>query len=510
MLKKLALYPLCLTIILAFAMPTLAKQPKKGWQRTETTIKAHGNSKIKAIHYPSKKEIKARPKQKTPLNFTVGVIDSPPIDGFVPWITVSLTDARSADDKWNAVAYNSVVGNFVNESPGSDPNKDFVVGLFDTGAGITLIDYEASRHMGITDSYLTEFTIDVGGANSSVMTTVSYPLGIFIDGTGILNDRDDPNKVKISNFNSTVGTSNVSVAFGESGDNLPVAIGAPTVVHFSTFFNNRKNITVNHRGEQHTGPEIKIRSYYQSHTLPDYPNELPLAMKPGGTEASYMPWIDVESFEFMPLIPTTVSLAGTPNQSLLFVPGVDLQHQGETAYDKQSFMIDTGAQVTVISKIIAARLGLDQNNPDFEVEIEDASGTITMTPGFNIDSLKLVTLGKELKFTNVPVVMIDIASPEGGNLDGIIGMNLFNEYNLVLHGGAFLESPYLTYIRNIPGDIAPEYGDEKVDIDDLTVFIEHWLTSENNANFDINCDINTDGIVNIEDLVIIANHWGLL
>jgi len=58
-----------------------------------------------------------------------------------------------------------------------------------------------------------------------------------------------------------------------------------------------------------------------------------------------------------------------------------------------------------------------------------------MAPGFYIDTLEIPALGRWFRATNVPVVLLDIASPEGGTLDGIIGMNLFVDCNLILRGG---------------------------------------------------------------------------
>ena len=61
--------------------------------------------------------------------------------------------------------------------------------------------------------------------------------------------------------------------------------------------------------------------------------------------------------------------------------------------------------------------------------------------------MEIPALGQWLRFSNVPVTLLDVSSPEGGTLDGIIGMNLFTEFNLVLRGGglALEEDPYLAF-----------------------------------------------------------------
>jgi hypothetical protein len=58
-----------------------------------------------------------------------------------------------------------------------------------------------------------------------------------------------------------------------------------------------------------------------------------------------------------------------------------------------------------------------------------------MAPGFYVDSLEIPALGRWLKATQVPVILLDVSSPEGGTLDGIIGMNLFVDFNLIIRGG---------------------------------------------------------------------------
>ena len=98
-------------------------------------------------------------------------------------------------------------------------------------------------------------------------------------------------------------------------------------------------------------------------------------------------------------------------------------------------MLDTGAQVTVVGSRIAARLQLNPAAPEFEVEIEGVTGDVTMAPGFYVDTLEIPALGQWFKATHVPVVLMDISSPEGGTLDGIIGMNLFVDFNLIVRGG---------------------------------------------------------------------------
>jgi hypothetical protein len=180
-------------------------------------------------------------------------------------------------------------------------------------------------------------------------------------------------------------------------------------------------------------------------------------------------------------------------------------------------MFDTGAQVTVISEAIAARLQLNPDKADFEAEIMDVTGDVTIQPGFYIDSLEITAMPEWLSFTNVPVIMLDVDSPEGGYLDGIIGMNLFVDLNFVFHGGGMTlyggSPPYIEFepICRIIGDIAPEGGDCAVDFLDLAALADAWLTSLETPNWNPKADLapqpNGDSLINLLDFAALAEHW---
>ncbi len=206
---------------------------------------------------------------------------------------------------------------------------------------------------------------------------------------------------------------------------------------------------------------------------------------------------------------------GNLSQSLFFVHSVDLYHKDNVAYDKDRFMLDTGAQVAVIGTRIAARLALDPTDPNFEVPIQGVDGQTMMAPGFYIDAIEIPALGEWLSYTNVPVIWLDVASPEGGTLDGIIGMNLFVEYNMVLRGGGMAgqDDPALE-VQLIPpviGDIAPEGGDRMVNILDLRAFARAWQATEAAPNWNQKCDMapqpTPDGKIDGLDFSVLFEHW---
>jgi len=203
-------------------------------------------------------------------------------------------------------------------------------------------------------------------------------------------------------------------------------------------------------------------------------------------------------------------------QGLFFVSSVDLTHDGRTSLDKDGFIFDTGSSYTLISEAIGARLGLSPNAPEFEIEILTATGETITAPGYYIDSLEVIATPEWLRFTNVPVVVLDAPSPEGGVLDGIIGMNLFVEFNLVFRGGGLpgQSQPRLEFERlpeRMVADIAPGAGDGVVDLLDLAAFAEAWLTNSESFNWNPRADIaprgRLDGRVDFLDFAVFAEYW---
>jgi len=508
---------------------------RPGWERREVNWQMTGGSTIKAVNYPEGKTLPlledqnklqpTAPHKKTfrpqrgprlapfsatsTATVTATVINSPPINGFVPWIAVAVTDERSDDLDWVAEPHMSVVGRHLTDSPATD----FTIGIFDTGAAAHLISYAGANRTGIYGADLvTTNTTVILGATHSVSALVSQPLAIFMDGLAAI----DPNSMTLNESNM-VGQSNVSIIVGDvpppDKQDLPTAIGSPMSVNFVTAIYNDNPITVTYDGNDYTSPDIHFYDHYDSR-IPDYANSVPLNLIPAGAlNIQYTPDLDaIMEFTLQPGGPSII--VGNLSQSLFFVGSVDLRNGAQSAIDKQRFLLDTGAQITVIGTGIGSRLGLNPADADFETEIQDVTGETTIQPGFYIDSIDIPALGDWLSFTNIPVVLLDVSSPEGGFLDGIIGMNLFTRFNLVLRGGGLLgqDPPSLEFeLIYIIADIAPEGRDGIVNGLDLAAFAEAWLATTDSANWNPKADMApstaNDGLVNFLDFAVFAEYW---
>lgn len=526
-------------VVIICQLPCFAANDKN-WQRKEVDMRLGRGRRIRAIHYLEGKQPKLRDdktkqiakkisktvrktnlslkseqiSQQTTQIVVANVIESPPVDGFIPWIAVTVTDRHGSEDDTVAETHMSHVGRPLND----DPNN-FTIGLFDTGASAHIMSNHAGIRLGIYEKgLLTPTAIEVIGVTGSVFPWVSYPLGLFIDGLDAIepNSPSEPNRL-VLNTSEMVGQSNVSILVGDTppsdGNDLPTAIGAPMAVNFTTSIRNDQPITVKHQGITYTAPKIDFYDPYDW-DIPEYDTSISLNVIPlGSIQVAYI-W-DLEAIFDLIFRPGTPSIMmGASAQSLFFVSSVDLYNNDHEAIDKNRFMLDTGAQVTVVGERVGARLGLDPGNPDFWVEVVGVTGESQMVPGFFIDKLEMPALGEWLSFTDVPVILLDIASPEGGTLDGIIGMNLFTQYNMILHGSYSAPSLEVELItQNITADIAPSQGDGVVDFKDFAVFAQSWAAtvSPQSPNWNEKCDIAPidvpDGIIDTKDLVIFADQW---
>ena len=525
-LVSLALIPLLGTV-------SQGRVDKSDWQSQEVDWRMGGKGHIRQIRYPKEKPLLTLESKKTErleslltaaevpaaMMAAGNVIDFPPIDGFIPWIVVINTDKRKGEFQLEAEATTIIDGNFPG---GSDPLTDYAIGIFDTGASAHLMSNSAAVRAGLfagDPSLITTNTVELTGVTGSTVAWVSQPLGIYIDGLDAVGSNGS-----LTGTTDFVGQTNTSIIVGMEGiGDIPTAVGSPMSVYYTTVINNNYEITVSRDGNDYNSPAVKFYEPGDSR-IPEYSQIIPLELKPlGGVSVQYAPYLDILNIFEDPLnvdfgTPQTPSvIIGNLSQSIFFIHSVDITDSGNAAMDKNRFMLDTGAQVSVVGARIGARLGLNPAEPEFEVVIEGASGESSTAGGFYIDSLKIPALGQWLEFTNVPVILLDVFSPEGGTLDGIIGMNLFTEFNMVLRGGGLFlqDDPSLELQRtSVIADIAPSGGDGVVDMLDLGVIVEAWLSTSSpspSPNWNPKADLgplpNPDGRINFQDFRILAEHW---
>ena len=231
-----------LALMCVMLLAGLSEARERDWQRRKVDWHAGRGQRIKAIHYPRDREparrssvrripgheasrrAKAQERSTTDsravltsrARVSVQTLDvnSPPVEGFVPWVAVSITKERSADLDFEAVPERSLVGRY---PTGVTPSEDYAIGIFDTGAGVHLMGYEAAQRAGLySNGLITANEITIGGATSTVDTSVSYPLGLFIDGLGAI----DPETLKLdpSRMKGQSKSDKKYISFGENNE----------------------------------------------------------------------------------------------------------------------------------------------------------------------------------------------------------------------------------------------------------------------------------------------------
>jgi len=449
--------PAVLTVVFALVLPLQAG--RETWQQKDVDWQAGGGKRIKSIRYPQDKPLPMRANQqaggksaardglKIAAEPDEMLVESPPIDGFVPWIAVSITKERGEDLEMEAIVETAVRGSY---PTGVKPQFDYIIGLFDTGASAHVVGYADAVRAGLYKGLVTSNETEVTGVTGSVIASISFPLGVFIDGLDTINA-----DTLVLDRSEMMGQSNVAVVVGQDpGDHtdLPTAIGTPLSVYYTTLIRNDRTWTVQRDGETFTAPEITLYTADDPEN-PSFTNVIPLELRPlGGVNVQYMPSLDIGGLggwdfdlddilgggdltpsDYPPASPSVIM--GNSSQSLFFVHSVDLYEGQKSVMDKNRFMLDTGAQITVVGSRIAARLQLNPAAPEFEVEVEGVTGDVVMAPGYYLDTLEIPALGQWFRATEIPVIYLDMPSPEGGSLDGIIGMNLFVDFNLIVRGG---------------------------------------------------------------------------
>ncbi len=426
----------------------------------------------------------------------------PRLAGFSPLIAITTSNKRSEDDiDYEHDLEASYVGDPLdpNTEPGADP--DFVIGYLDSGAVVDLAAGSAADLLGLGpfDGNLTTNTVPIGGVGGTVDAWVSQPIGFFAVGLSAVDEYG------LLDFSAMVGHSNVSTLAAPSldcgGDEaLTAVVGTPFLAFYNTIIRVDTPQTVTVGGETYTGPDVQIQQQY--YTLPTYARAV--AIEFGGLSpvltASYFP--DFEDLR-TPIFPTQLSFSplSVPLGGAFFATIQVLEGEPGPTNPAQSMrvMVDTGAQSSIMSPAMAASLNLPME-PDFTVSVCGVGGLVEDVPGYYIDYVKISAWGGALEFSRAPFVVLDLESPEGGSLNGVLGMNFFWNRNVILEPALSL-SGFLHVSDPIPFAYADFDLDFDVDAFDAETFVS-CLTGPGPSTLNPECDHidgNVDGAVDLAD-----------
>jgi len=201
-----------------------------------------------------------------------------------------------------------------------------------------------------------------------------------------------------------------------------------------------------------------------------------------------------------------------------------------------SWLLDTGATISLISVDQGVQLGLVDPNgdpiipPDFLVPIGGIGGSVNI-PGYQVDRLIVPTqCGYNLVFTNARIGVHDVGICHGGTgqctiLDGVFGSNFLCatmdlatwEIRATAIDTVVLDTPNaelgLDFFDGYQPPPCCQYtgdlnGDCRVDWSDFSLFAGHWLDVDCTApDFCGGADLDQSGQVDWQDFSIFASHW---
>jgi Aspartyl protease/SdrD B-like domain/Domain of unknown function (DUF4214) len=119
---------------------------------------------------------------------------------------------------------------------------------------------------------------------------------------------------------------------------------------------------------------------------------------------------------------------------------------GSASVSNKTFLFDTGAQVTAISPETAVSLGLDLAHPTAWGPVQGIGGAEEV-PTYTLDQLDLPFAGGTLELTQVPVSVVNLAT----GLDGVLGMNLWNDAVQLLYTPQALQVTFHRYYSPAEG-----------------------------------------------------------
>jgi hypothetical protein len=428
----------------------------------------------------------------------------PRLAGFSPLVAITTSNKKRSpfdESPYEHLLESTYAGAHIHPFP----EADYVIGFLDSGAVVDLASEFYGLVLGLTGPYMTTNSIPIGGVGGTVNALISQPVGFFAAGFSAINGSGD------LNFSAVKGHSNVSVVVAPdlacgNGEELTAVVGTPFLAFYNSVIRVDSPTRVIYDGRAFLSPSVQIQS--QSAALPSYPQRF--AMEVGGlspvTTASFFPDLEDPNLE-TPFLPTMLSFtpASFPFGAVFFA-NVFLR-QGPASPDNPltaaRLMVDTGAQSSIISPAMAANLSLPIE-PDFLVDACGVGGLVENIPGYYVDYVKINALGGALEFSRAPFIVLDLGSPEGGPLDGILGMNFFWNRNVIFEPSLTLSSFF--HVSDPVLFAAPDFDlDLHVDSPDWSIQIV-CFTGPGGIGIGPECehtDLDGDGDVDLADFAVL-------
>ena len=431
----------------------------------------------------------------------------PPLAGFSPLIAIATSDRRSFED---FAFEHALAGSYVGQPLVAPAEENFVIGVLDTGSVVDLAAGASADILGLRGNYLSSTSFPIGGVSGTIDAYITQPIGVFAAGLGAVGANGTLDLSQVVGHTNVTALASPPIAC-DNGEEISAVVGTPLLAFYTTVIRVDQPRRVVVRDKTYIGPDIQIVNSY-SPSPQEYPRRIPLEL--GGmspvTTASYYAFPNFADIfgPMEPMTPTLLSMVALsiPTGGAFFTDIGVLNGQPGPLNPIQNMrvLVDTGAQSSIMSSNIAAKLNLPLE-PDFTAQVCGIGG-MNEVAGYYVDFVRINAMGGAMEFARVPFVILDMDSPEGGSLDGIIGMNFFWNRNLVLEpissGTAFLHvsdpMPYAYIDLNL---------DDMVDVMDFAIFASAWHTTPADPAWNARCDFYLDEVIDARDLQAFADSW---
>jgi hypothetical protein len=361
-----------------------------------------------------------------------------PVGGFLPLVGIGLSNEYEKVEFDLSAHYHTAQPTAGIMLGNGTPQFD--VALFDSGANFSAITAAAyssfnidGPYAGNSDGFAGTEQLTFNGATGSLTADVNEPLGLYA--AGVQNRAGGPSFAM--NLNLMTGQTNTSTMTFPVGSDLPNVVGLPFAMRYATFIHNDQPQIFQVERKTVRAPAIEFfargSGISQGITRRAFLDPNPSSGFSEQSPPTYLfnlsnldinqPWKD-------PSYPTLLSSGN--GGTFLTVSGKENGNQ----LGNSQFLFDTGADVTVVSALSANQLGYN-GIPDFTVAVVGSGGTFFDVPGFFLDDLTVLAENAtnhgvdNLLLHQVPVIILNVVSPVGGTLPGIIGTNVIAGRNAV-------------------------------------------------------------------------------
>jgi predicted aspartyl protease len=360
-----------------------------------------------------------------------------PLGGFIPFVGIGLTAEFETFDSDPTGAFFIADPAYSWGSPPLGPGSAayFDLAVLDTGAATHILTQTAASSTGfsIQNEGLrgTNFQT-IFGASGAISLRINDPLGVYAAGLG---DRVSAGAALTMNTSPTSefrGQTSFSMLEAPTDWELPNIIGLPMAAQHAIAIRNSDPQIFQLQGRTVRTPDIELFDLGTGNEE-GITRRTNLRIRPSAGFIQgplYVQNLDIFTGDFHdnPLSPSVVE------NGAIFVE-IDATNGTDSLQDTE-FLFDTGADLSVISEVTAARLGIDVEfeQPDFFLEVEGGGGVTSGVPGYYLDELSIDTVGGSFVMQNVPVAVLDLPNPNdpANVVDGILGMHVFTGRDIVI------------------------------------------------------------------------------